>query len=61
MSDLTFKEKKLIRMQRFGGGAETGTVGAAEVLKKLEEEKQKRLERAAKFGIETDEMAVDKK
>ena len=48
-------------MQRFGGGAETGTIGAAEVLKKLEEEKQKRLERAAKFGIETDEMAVDKK
>ena len=47
-------------MQRFGGGAESGTVGAAEVLKRLEDEKQKRLERAAKFGTETEEMTQDK-
>tara|TARA_B110000503_G_C6843701_1_gene287866 strand:+ start:170 stop:322 length:153 start_codon:yes stop_codon:yes gene_type:complete len=50
----------MIRMQRFGGGAESGTVGAAEVLKRLEDEKQKRLERAAKFGTETEEMTKDK-
>ena len=48
-------------MQRFGGGAESGTIGAAEMLARLEEEKKKRLERAAKFGIETEEMQKDKK
>ena len=48
----------MIRKHRF---AEAGTNDPAEILKQLEEEKQKKKERADRFGIETKDMALEKK
>ena len=61
MSELTFKEKKMIRAQRFGGAAQTATMDTQQVIKQLEEDKKKRQERAERFGVETKEQALEKK
>lgn len=62
MSELTQQERKQLRLARFGGGKSNipGVEGAAttiEALELLEEQKRKKLERAARFGIMTKELS----
>ena len=63
VSQLSLRDKKLIRKYRFveGKDGEIGTSDAQEILKKINEEKQKRNERALKYGMETKDMLREKK
>ena len=51
----------MFRFKTGDGAAETTTNDPQEILAQMNEEKQKRLERAQKFGIETKEIEKDKK
>ena len=61
VSELTLKQKRMIRAFRFGKENEDGDVDPSEALSKIEEEKKRREERAARFGIETKDMAKQKR
>ena len=60
VSELTHEQKKVIRQARFEN-TDNAAGDSMEILQKLESEKQKRIDRALKFGIESQELQVQKR
>lgn len=62
VSELTKKEKWLVRQKRFGGSEVYANLDSNQILAALEDEKKKRQERAQKFGLgDTEETIAEKR
>ena len=59
--ELSRKDKKELRKQRFFGALKDQNISTLDALEKLNEEKMKRLERAQKFGVVTNEIEEEKR
>lgn len=51
VSELTRQQKRMIREKRFGGSNQYQSLDPTQIMATIEAEKQKRQERAEKFGL----------